>query len=997
MSEERHYSAFISYRHVENDIRIAKHIQQKLERFKAPKPIREKYGIDHFDKVFRDQEELEIGSDLSAKINYALEHSDFLIVICSPEYNQSKWCLMEVENFLKHHDFDHVLCVLSSGEPPAIFPEILYRHAEPLACDYRMDLKEADRIELPRLISPMIGCTYDELVMRQERYRRKRLTAILTAAFVSAFIIISYLLYSNAIISRNFRQSQINESRLLARESLNRMEEADRYKALSSALTALGEDRPQTDDAIYALSKAANAYLTPFQYKETWRIDKIGDITDFIISKDGSHIIYQTRDGFFHTVDCKTKEELVSFDAGSDVLSFQEGESGKLILYSQGSLRCIDYRSGEEDYEVPMKYQSIGISRMSPSGNYIATADSFAMQITDGQGNPFLSMPLPEKQDGYIIDFCWAKDERYLAVKLRLDNRSYGVGLFEFETSAFHIVTKDLAEIQDFGFLDDGRLYVISADGSDQSLESAGSIITYERNFFLDVYDREELLFHKQMRGDVPSDQVFLIDDKEQFSLFLGKHIDRFDKTGEEIGQYDIPSGAVDVLLHDQSFIYLLTKDGYIGTLFYEDGRTSFNKSFPKDVTAVKMVRSADPGKDVYAVLKDGDLRIYESAYDENLTILSDKGFYYPPQDSLISENRIAVLSDGKLLLYPLNESGEYAEIALEKGHAYHLLKLDEKELCVLMIDAKTSLLSLLIYSTTDGQLISKIDLPISDYYLKNKILTYPLEDAEAIFLDALYQDVALNEVKLYLHDETDSKKIVIADLETKEISSISLRYDGDLLVNGRAAKLFVSKDGSRLLSFDENKALLFDLTSGELISALDETGGKQIADIGEMVALRGVDHLDLYSKDGELRHQIEHPNFDILSLKIREDQLFSICDDRMLRIYRNDQLQRSIALSFPAHAYDMESGFSYEFVDDRLYLYNDGCLEVISLQSDSSLPLYYVEGSVLNYDQGDGSIIMYSYDPQKSDAFYYPASIREYDALSLYDKAKKQLEDFLK
>ena len=101
MSEERHYSAFISYRHVENDIRIAKHIQQKLERFKAPKPIREKYGIDHFDKVFRDQEELEIGSDLSAKINYALEHSDFLIVICSHSTKLSGWVPREIEYFLK--------------------------------------------------------------------------------------------------------------------------------------------------------------------------------------------------------------------------------------------------------------------------------------------------------------------------------------------------------------------------------------------------------------------------------------------------------------------------------------------------------------------------------------------------------------------------------------------------------------------------------------------------------------------------------------------------------------------------------------------------------------------------------------------------------------------------------------------------------------------------------------------------------------------------------
>ena len=96
MSNQTHYSAFISYRHTPRDIETAKHIQSKLEHFHIPASIRKEYGIDHFDRLFRDQEELEITDDLSAKITQALDNSDYLIVICSPAYNESKWCLLEI-------------------------------------------------------------------------------------------------------------------------------------------------------------------------------------------------------------------------------------------------------------------------------------------------------------------------------------------------------------------------------------------------------------------------------------------------------------------------------------------------------------------------------------------------------------------------------------------------------------------------------------------------------------------------------------------------------------------------------------------------------------------------------------------------------------------------------------------------------------------------------------------------------------------------------------
>ncbi|MBR4455600.1 MAG: toll/interleukin-1 receptor domain-containing protein, partial [Solobacterium sp.] len=147
------YDAFISYRHNPRDTSVARELQTRLEHYHIPKALQQRTGRRSISRIFRDQNELEVTSDLSAAIDEALAQSDFLICVLSPAYKESVWCIHEIEQFLKTHDYDHILTVLSDGEPPAIFPDLLLHRtvlttaedgsekpvvidAEPLAWDY---------------------------------------------------------------------------------------------------------------------------------------------------------------------------------------------------------------------------------------------------------------------------------------------------------------------------------------------------------------------------------------------------------------------------------------------------------------------------------------------------------------------------------------------------------------------------------------------------------------------------------------------------------------------------------------------------------------------------------------------------------------------------------------------------------------------------------------------------------------------------------------------
>ena len=71
------YDAFISYRHAELDLHIAKKLHKGLETYRVPRAVAKKSGKKNIRRVFRDQEELPIGSDLGDNIETALAESEF--------------------------------------------------------------------------------------------------------------------------------------------------------------------------------------------------------------------------------------------------------------------------------------------------------------------------------------------------------------------------------------------------------------------------------------------------------------------------------------------------------------------------------------------------------------------------------------------------------------------------------------------------------------------------------------------------------------------------------------------------------------------------------------------------------------------------------------------------------------------------------------------------------------------------------------------------------
>ncbi|MBQ4537524.1 MAG: toll/interleukin-1 receptor domain-containing protein [Lachnospiraceae bacterium] len=266
------YDAFISYRHCELDMYVAKKIHKGLETFKVPRSVAKKTGKKSIKRVFRDQEELPIGSDLGDNIKHALQESEYLVVICSPRTKESYWVMQEIDTFIAMHGRERVLAVLIEGEPADSFPvQILTddkgNPVEPLAADVRgLSRKQIDKkikAEIMRLAAPIIGCTYDDLRQRHRERRMRKLIFATSGVAVLGLAFGAYSTYNAKMIRENYEQKQANQSKYLASTSLELLEAGDRQAAALIALEALpsaDNDRPFVAEAQYALSEALYCY-----------------------------------------------------------------------------------------------------------------------------------------------------------------------------------------------------------------------------------------------------------------------------------------------------------------------------------------------------------------------------------------------------------------------------------------------------------------------------------------------------------------------------------------------------------------------------------------------------------------------------------------------------------------------------------------------------------------------------------------------------------------
>jgi WD40 repeat protein len=103
------YDAFISYSHA-GDAALAASVQSSLQRF--ARPWYKAYAL----RVFRDQTGLSASPALWNAIVSALEESEYLLLLASPQAAASKWVNQEVEWFLRNRTPDRVLIVITGGQ-----------------------------------------------------------------------------------------------------------------------------------------------------------------------------------------------------------------------------------------------------------------------------------------------------------------------------------------------------------------------------------------------------------------------------------------------------------------------------------------------------------------------------------------------------------------------------------------------------------------------------------------------------------------------------------------------------------------------------------------------------------------------------------------------------------------------------------------------------------------------------------------------------------------
>ncbi|MBE5997500.1 MAG: toll/interleukin-1 receptor domain-containing protein, partial [Lachnospiraceae bacterium] len=396
-----HYSAFISYRHAPADIAVASAVQKRLEHFHIPAAIRNKTGKKKIGRIFRDKEELSITSDLNEEIESALQSAEYLIVICSTSTRESVWVTREIDFFLKNHSRKQILTVLVDGEPFDVIPEILLRERvnetapdgrifqktveyEPLSCDFRQGIRTASRSEIPRLASALIGCSYDELVMRERQYRVKRAAAAGITAAVLMSVAIGYLLWSRAKIQENYQRAEdnyqlaeanykeaqenlnaalMNQSDYLSSESGSLLEEGDRLRAIALAMEALpqeGRERPLSARAEKALSESLNAYAAPGTMEYWESVSTIaefqtkGNVEDFFATPDGKYLF--ARDSFENVYgwDMNSRTQIFSCSYSEDgniekmIMPFTD----VLLIHTFDRLVTYEYMSGEKIWEI---------------------------------------------------------------------------------------------------------------------------------------------------------------------------------------------------------------------------------------------------------------------------------------------------------------------------------------------------------------------------------------------------------------------------------------------------------------------------------------------------------------------------------------------------------------------------------------------------------------------------------------------------------------------
>ena len=1023
-----HYNAFISYKHEAKDSRIADMIQSGLEHYKIPSKIQKSTGIKKINRIFRDKNELPITSDLTETISDALNNSDYLIVICSTKTKESIWVSREIEFFLRTHSKKQVLTVLVDGEPNDVIPQVLLQDEktvydtegnpqkitiaiEPLSCDCRIPKSQAKRQELPRLVSALIGCSYDDLINRQRQYKIRQTMYIFAAltAVLAAFGI--YMFHSRRVIQNNYINALKNQSRYLAKESENLMDNQRRLTALQLALAALPKDekdpRPVISEAVRALARSTYAYVG----KANSNIDidcnysMLSTINDFTVSPNGKYLAASDYNNNISVWNLQTHEQLLTYKAPSysffQNITFLPNDTVVYITTDENSIvKCFNPENQQESWSYDMGEESPDYNDIiiGEENIYIPLNNNklLSLNYKDGALQDLYELPSNYLgEDVYIHNIKLSPDESKIAFSATKITEGYYVGYTDIGSGSPKFLEQKADYISKIQWTDNDHFAVSCSVFGDEQNMSMGNIkiLSDSKSIikYISIKDMKEEWTNELISNEPANNDGFMyFEESGSLVFYNGNCFKAIDiKNGKDIYSGDLNDSIIYAYKSAKGDIpCFITENGYISIPQFSDGQNSIycNKYFVDDLQQAEVENgviclqqsvsneiisySSEMYDDSWVAIDNGDVTLsgypYDNYMDDSLLVYSTSSYdkliltelngdnyrsvSYPMDPDSLSSNSILGVYDKKLFITYFNDEQKLADIDLETG------KLSETTFTDKYI----------------GTSVPMFDIDSISYFSNN-------DDFEPAMFVYNIKTKETSEYSL-LEDEAEA---------TEGMSSVL--YNKYFYMPGKDVVLYHSKSSCFVLNMKtkENTKVVVpeEWRQVEYCTALEDAGLFAVSDSTQVI---------LIDTDGNIVSRI--PTANGLPLGIG---YFSTKKQKMLLVIGEDAtLQR---YSIPDGAFlgstVLDKSLKNDFLYNDITINYDEASECMYLQVGSSTLVvdtnnwieYYCVGNSLGYHEGsDRFITIWANGPEDYQLGYY----KRYSLDELIEKAQSMLHD---
>ncbi|MCD7824895.1 MAG: toll/interleukin-1 receptor domain-containing protein, partial [Clostridiaceae bacterium] len=592
------YAAFISYRHGGIDEAVGTQIQREIERYRIPVKIARRTGKKKLGKVFRDADDLRAASNLSEMIQDGLDESEYLIAVCTKRYQESAWCMEEIEYFQQTRGRENIIVVLVEGEPEESFPKLLTEverdgetvHIEPLAVDVRAaserDILKQVRKEKLRFISQMLNMDYDDLRQRQKERLKKQIVAASLTGLTGLGIFIGTILYKNFQLDKTMQQVLKGQSYYLSEYAVEAYENGDRTTAALLALEALpsdlsAPDRPYVPSAMNALTSALGIY----DYSNGYQADKVFEFEEEA---------YDTKAEISRNEEVLLVEKLQS--AAGNMLK------GSVYLYSMESKELLaEYALAD----IP----KTGIHSMSRCARLMQDSETLVYLAADGVRavNIFTGKEIFTGAGGF---------------QMVLSEKEDIIAVYNSEEGMIYYYNADGQKLADTEVGTDKQynLYCISPDSSIAVLSQ-------------DAKDETGILL-----TDTHSGGALFVDKSESCSKisFIDDHSLCFVRQDTQMGRnhivvYDLNENTDDYLADTDKSIDNVAVSGY-GSCFFYSGETVYEISRKtgkvrwENTFSTNVISIAASGNYLAVTLEDGQSYFYQSKQKELINTVSGNG-----------------------------------------------------------------------------------------------------------------------------------------------------------------------------------------------------------------------------------------------------------------------------------------------------------------------------------------------------------------------------------